>query len=241
MSALTQNVVKNIDTFLYDWVHLNVKEVSNILEHVLLLKIPYLTWFVPLLRDNRTKQLKIPHLNHNSSLLKVVIVRWRPRATSGFNFCIYSCALHVLYSSVSGKNPIFLKTQNKHLHWLYSSEILDIKALEYKKYFTHIDLWRTLKNSQVIHAIVETKFWMFGQVVSKYMIVSVCVMLWRHSIPRWKGYFIRISMVFFVLKWVNTRWDIYVINNWFVKSSKCRLSIKSKDTIWSLVFRQTLN
>ena len=75
------------------------------------------------------------------------------------------------------KNPVFLKTQNKHFYWLYSNEILDIKALEYKEYFTHIDLWRTLKNSQVIYAIVETKFRMFGQVVSKYMIVSVCVML----------------------------------------------------------------
>ena len=77
----------------------------------------------------------------------------------------------------ASKNPIFLKTQNKHLYWLYSNEILDIKALEYNKYFTLIDLWRTLKNSQVIHAIVETKFRMFGQAVSKYMIVSVCVML----------------------------------------------------------------
>jgi hypothetical protein len=49
---------------------------------------------------------------------------------------------------------------------------------------------------------VETKFRMFGQAASKYMIVSICVsvMLWRHSTPRWKGYFIRISMVFFVLK-----------------------------------------
>jgi hypothetical protein len=37
------------------------------------------------------------------------------------------------------------------------------------------------EDSQVIHAIVETKFRMFGQAVSKYMIVSVCVMLWRHS------------------------------------------------------------
>jgi hypothetical protein len=48
------------------------------------------------------------------------------------------------------ENPIFLKTQNKHFYWLYSNEILDIKALEYKEYFTHIDLWRTLKNSQNI-------------------------------------------------------------------------------------------
>ena len=82
-----------------------------------------------------------------------------------------------MWQARASKNQIFLKTQNKHLYWLYSSEILDIKALEYNKYFTHIDLWRTLKNSQVIHAIVETKFRMFGRAVSKYMIVSVCVML----------------------------------------------------------------
>jgi hypothetical protein len=59
---------------------------------------------------------------------------------------------------VCEKKQIFLKTQNKHVYWLYSNEILDIKALEYKEYFTHIDLWRTLKNSQVIYTIVETKF-----------------------------------------------------------------------------------
>jgi hypothetical protein len=82
-----------------------------------------------------------------------------------------------VWQARASKNPIFLKTQNKHFYWLYSSEILDIKALEYNKYFTHIDLWQTLKNSQVIHAIVETKLRMFGQAVSKYMIVSVCVML----------------------------------------------------------------
>jgi hypothetical protein len=82
-----------------------------------------------------------------------------------------------VWQAHASKNPIFLKTQNKHLYWLYSNEILDIKALEYNKYFTHIDLWRTLKNLQVIHAMVETKFRMFGQAVSKYMIVSVCVML----------------------------------------------------------------
>ena len=75
------------------------------------------------------------------------------------------------------KNPIFLKTQNKHFYWLYSNEVLDIKVLEYKEYFTYIDLWRTLKNSQVIYAIVETKFRMFGQAASKYRIVLVCVML----------------------------------------------------------------
>jgi hypothetical protein len=33
--------------------------------------------------------------------------------------------------------PIFLKFQNKHFYSLNSNEILDIKALEYREYFTH--------------------------------------------------------------------------------------------------------
>jgi hypothetical protein len=35
-------------------------------------------------------------------------------------------------------------------------------------------------------------------------------MLWRHLTPRSKGYFVSITMVGFVLKGVNTRWDIYI-------------------------------
>jgi hypothetical protein len=75
---------------------------------------------------------------------------------------------------------------------------------------------------------VETKFRMFGQAVSKYMIVSVCVMLWRHSTPRWKGYFIRISMVFFVLKGGRGEHALRYLRYKQlsrIKSSKCRLSI----------------
>jgi hypothetical protein len=64
--------------------------------------------------------------------------------------------------------PIFLKIQNKHFYSPYSNEILDIKALEYKEYFTHIDLWRTLKISQDIWLFMETKYRIFGQAVSKY-------------------------------------------------------------------------
>jgi hypothetical protein len=41
-----------------------------------------------------------------------------------------------VWQARASKNPIFLKTQNKHLYWLYSSEILDIKALEYNKYLS---------------------------------------------------------------------------------------------------------
>ena len=46
--------------------------------------------------------------------------------------------------------PIFLKFQNKHFYSPNSNEILDIKALKYKEYFTHINLWQTLKISQDI-------------------------------------------------------------------------------------------
>jgi hypothetical protein len=46
--------------------------------------------------------------------------------------------------------PIFLKFQNKHFYSPNSNEILDIKELEYKEYFTHIYLWQTLKISQDI-------------------------------------------------------------------------------------------
>jgi hypothetical protein len=45
----------------------------------------------------------------------------------------------------------------KHFYSPYSNEILDIKALEYKEYFTHIDLWRTLKISQDIWPLMELK------------------------------------------------------------------------------------
>ena len=51
---------------------------------------------------------------------------------------------------LASKNPIFLKIKNKHFYSPYSNEILHIKALEYKEYFTHIDLWWILKNSQDI-------------------------------------------------------------------------------------------
>jgi hypothetical protein len=45
---------------------------------------------------------------------------------------------------------------------------------------------------------VDMKFRIFGRAVSKYMIVSVCAMFWRHLIPRLKGYFVRITMVAFI-------------------------------------------
>jgi hypothetical protein len=46
-----------------------------------------------------------------------------------------------------------------------------------------------------IQLFLDMKYRMFGQAVSKYMIVSVCVMFRRHLTPRSKGYFVRISMV----------------------------------------------
>jgi uncharacterized membrane protein YgcG len=58
-----------------------------------------------------------------------------------------------------------------------------------------------MKSLEDILLFVDMECRMFGQAVSKYMIVSVCViMFWRHSTPRSKGYFVRISMVVLVSK-----------------------------------------
>jgi hypothetical protein len=84
---------------------------------------------------------------------------------------------------------------------------------------------------------METKYRIFGQAVSKSMIVSVCVMFWRHSTPRWKGYFITISMVIFVLKGGEYALRYLRYKNGIVKSSKCRLSIKSSNSpCWKMVY-----
>ena len=54
----------------------------------------------------------------------------------------------------------------------YSNEILYTKALEYKDYFTHIAVQQMTKYSRDIQDLVDMKFRIFGQAVSKYMIVS---------------------------------------------------------------------
>ena len=61
-----------------------------------------------------------------------------------------------------------------------------------------ISLWmlKSLEDIQVFYM----KCKMFGQAVSKYTIVLVCVMLWRHLTPHSKGYVMRISTAVFVLK-----------------------------------------
>jgi hypothetical protein len=56
---------------------------------------------------------------------------------------ILACGTHMQVKTDIFKN-------SKHFYSPYSNEILDIKVLEYKEYFTHIDLWRILKNSQDI-------------------------------------------------------------------------------------------
>ena len=48
------------------------------------------------------------------------------------------------------------------------------KALEYKEYFTHIAVQQMTKSSRDTQDFVDMKFRIFGQAVSKYMIVSVC-------------------------------------------------------------------
>jgi hypothetical protein len=47
---------------------------------------------------------------------------------------------------------------------------------EYKEYFTHIAVQQMSKSSRDIQDLVDMKFIIFGQAVSKYTIVSVCVM-----------------------------------------------------------------
>ena len=56
------------------------------------------------------------------------------------------------------------------------NEILYTKALEYREYFTHIAVQKMTKSSGDIQDLVDMKFRIFGQAVSKYMIVSLCVM-----------------------------------------------------------------
>jgi hypothetical protein len=54
------------------------------------------------------------------------------------------------------------------------------------------------KCSRDIQDPVDMKFRIFGQAVSKYMIISVCVMFWRHVTARLKGYFVMITMAAFI-------------------------------------------
>jgi hypothetical protein len=49
--------------------------------------------------------------------------------------------------------------------------------LGYKEYFTPIAVQQMTKSSRDIQDLVDMKSRIFGQAVSKYMIVSVCVML----------------------------------------------------------------
>jgi hypothetical protein len=75
------------------------------------------------------------------------------------------------------------KIQNKYFYLSHSNETFYIKALEYKEYFTAIDLgecWRVIQVLEDIQVFLDMKYRMFGQAVSKYM---VCVMLWRHLTP----------------------------------------------------------
>jgi hypothetical protein len=53
--------------------------------------------------------------------------------------------------------------------------MLYTKALEYKEYFTHIAVPQMTKRGKS-RDFLDMKFRIFGQAVSKYMIVSVCVM-----------------------------------------------------------------
>jgi hypothetical protein len=81
------------------------------------------------------------------------------------------------WQACASKNPILWKIRNKYFYWPYSNEIFYTKALQYKEYFTSIDLWRISKSSRDIQVFLDMKYRLFGQEVSKYTIVLVCVML----------------------------------------------------------------
>ena len=118
---------------------------------------------------------------------------WRHPGHRSFLLANY----YAMYASVSKTRPSW-KIQNKYFYSPYSNEILYTKALEYREYFTHIAVQKMTKSSRDIQDLVDMKFRIFGQAVSKYMIVSLCVMFWRHLTPRSKGYFVRITMVAFI-------------------------------------------
>jgi hypothetical protein len=100
------------------------------------------------------------------------------------------------------QNPKSWKIQNKYFYLQYSNETFYTKALEYKEYFTHIAFQKMTNTLEDIQLFLDMKHRMFGQAVSINIWFSVCVMFWRHLTPRSKGYFVRISMVAFVLKGV---------------------------------------
>jgi hypothetical protein len=52
-----------------------------------------------------------------------------------------------------------------------------MKALEYKEYFTQIDLWGIPRSSRDIQDFLDMKYRIFGQAVGKIHIVLVGVML----------------------------------------------------------------
>jgi hypothetical protein len=89
-----------------------------------------------------------------------------------------------------------------HFGWSQTPEARNFvhEALEYKEYFTHIAVQQMTKSSRDIQDFLVMKFRIFDLAVSEYMIVTVCVMFWRHLTPCSKDYFVRISMVAFIWK-----------------------------------------
>ena len=68
------------------------------------------------------------HLQHDLHVHRATGTSYSPILACGTRVRVKTC--HYL---------IFLKFQNKHFY-----EILDIKALEYKEYFTRINLWQNI-------------------------------------------------------------------------------------------------
>jgi hypothetical protein len=88
-------------------------------------------------------------------------------------------------------------------------------------------LWRILKNLDAFRRYSTFSPYENTECLAKRWVnirlFQFVYLFWRHWTPRWKGYFVRISMVFFVLKGGE-----YALKYLRYKTiqSKCRLSWK---------------
>jgi hypothetical protein len=131
---------------------------------------------------------------------------WRHPGHMSFLLANY-CAM---YASASKTRPLEIFKINISTRRIQTKFCTRKRLNTKSQYFTHIAVRQMTKRSRDIQDFPDMKFRIFGQTVSKCMIVSVCVIFWRHLTPRSKGYFVRISMVAFISRGVNTRRDIYI-------------------------------
>jgi hypothetical protein len=132
---------------------------------------------------------------------QITSAAWFSRAL-GYEYSLlanFTCSTRVRVKNLM--KPDILKIQNKHFYSPYSNETFYIKALEYKEYFTHINLWRILKSLDAFRRYSTFSPYENTECLAKRWVnirlFRFVYLFWRHWTPRWKGYFVRISMVFF--------------------------------------------